>query len=232
MMRRRDAGWSPVVRRLVAIGILLSATSATAQASELSIAVSPDQRVSVSGRSASLRTVVEDVCYRAGIDVRSYDAEDRAFGGTYADLTAKSFLERLLRRESFMMEVASVDDAQRVVAIRVLGNPTAAAARRARGQAPRRSGFQVPPALVRTAFRATDGDQAGREAALGVIGSRIAGDPAQLEAFLTTDPLQIALAVQRHRGAESALRELQLRYPEPRIARKIDEIVAALRSLR
>lgn len=205
--------------------------AARANAEEISIGVASDQRVSVSGRGSSQRSVIEEVCYRAGVDLLFYDAADRPFGGDYAALALPMFLERVLRDESYIVETVSHQgmDVPYVTTLRVLGDPAVAALRRASSpRVRRRPRFQVPPSLVSTAMSA---DAAGREAALSVLGARIAGDPTQLQGFLATEPRLIAEAIRRHEGAEEALRELQQRYPDPRISGKIEEVLAALKAM-
>lgn len=59
------------------------------------------------------------------------------------------------------------------------------------------------------------------------MASRISSDPAQFQGFLSTDTAQIAQAIRRYEGVEQPLREMKSRYPDPRIAGKIDEILAA-----
>jgi len=86
----------------------------------------------------------------------------------------------------------------------------------------------VPPALVATAFGDQSVDAAEREAALATMAARISGDPAQLQGFLATDSQLIADAIRRYKGVQQPLRELQRRYPDPRIAAKIDQIIEAL----
>lgn len=193
--------------------------------------VTADQRVTLVGRASSLRSVLEDVCYRAGINLLSWDADDRAFGGAYHELPVTELLTRLLRSQSFLLEAMAVGDATRVTSLRVLGDPAVASARRARGIRSGRRTFDPPPVLLDAAFSSDAVGSAEQQAALATLASRISGDPAQLQGFLSTDPLLIAQAIERYKGVEAPLRELQKKYPDPRIARKIDDVIAALRTL-
>jgi len=206
-----------------------SASQALAQLS--TVEVSADQRVSVAGRAASLKTVVEDVCWRAGVSVDFYDAQDRPFGGTYRDLPLGDLLGRLLSRESYM--AGSVRDPatgkDRLLWLRVLGDPATAAARRASSDwSASRAGFQVPPVLLQTALSASSKDSSAKEAALASLAARISGDARQFEGFLATDSRLIAEAIARFDRAAESLRELRSRYRDPRVTAKIDEILAAL----
>jgi hypothetical protein len=202
-------------------------------ADNLSVSVSASQLVTVSGRSASLKTVIEDVCFRSGVDLLYFDAADRSFGGSYTDLPLRTFLDRVLRGESFVAESvrAAGSGAERLTTLRVLGDAATGAARRAKGGAGRRR-WQPPPALVETAFAGKEATTEEQDAALATLASRIAGDPAQLAGFLATESSQIALALQRHRSAADGLRALRGRYDDPRITTKIDEILEALAKLK
>lgn len=205
----------------------LPVTAASGEPAGIILEVAADQRVSVVGRSASLKTVIEDVCYRAGVDVLFYDAADRPFGGTHRDIALHELLGRLLREESFMVETVRISGVVHVTSLRVLGEPAVGAARRARGGGARRR-FEVPPVLLDTAFGAPGADAAERDAALATLAARISGDPVQLQGFLATDSHLIADAIRRYAGVEKQLREMQRRASDPRISQKIDEIVAAL----
>ena len=231
---------SPVRFHVAAIGTLVLAlfTSVVAcaptacLADEPTMEVSTDQRVSLSGRAASLKSVVEEVCFRAGVDLRFYDASDRPFGGTYQDLPLATLLERLLRTESYLAEVivTGQSGAVRVVALRVLGDPSVASARRARGGGAF-ARLRVPPALVAAAFGDNAASKQERDAALSAMAAQVTGSPSQLAGFLATDAEQIALAVRRHKGVEEGLRQLQRRASDPRIAKKLDDVLAALATL-
>ena len=209
---------------------LLPAIAGGANVAVFTVEVGPEQRVSVQGRSASLRLVIEDICYRAGVEMVFYDAADRPFGGTYHDLPLRELLDRLLHQESYMVETVHVASTQAdmVSSLRVLGDPAVAAARRAKGGGAARRRFQVPPALLDTAFGKTTASSTERDTALATMAGRISGDPAQLQGFLATESRLIAETIRRYAGVEEPLRRLQTQYADPRIVHKIDEILAAL----
>ncbi len=68
----------------------------------LRVELDANQHATVAGRSASVKTLIEELCWRAGIELLSYDAEDRPFGGNYHDLPLARAFERILVRESFV----------------------------------------------------------------------------------------------------------------------------------
>jgi len=205
------------------------------RADSLVIEVAPDQRTTLSGRQPSLKTVVEDLCYRAGVDLLFYDAEDRTFGGEYTVLPLKELLARILSRESYMIEAVRVGESQTemVFSLRVLGDSNTASARRAHGGGViRNRQFQVPPEILTNAFGSSDPNDAERQTALETIGARISGNPSQLKGFLMTDSRLIAQALERHKDVVAGLRQLQARYPDPMISAKIEEIIGELAKLK
>lgn len=207
-------------------------TAASRAVAELStVEVSADQHVTVVGRTPSLKTVIEDVCWRAGVSVDFYDAQDRPFGGSFRDLSLETFLRRVLSRESYMIGATRGPEpaGARITWLRVLGDPAVATRRRAVG-APGNAGsgpLDVPPMLVETAF-SSSADQAAQQQAIDVLAKRIAGDPRELQSFLTTDSALIAQTLARYSGAARAIEALAARYDEPRIRAKLTEIIAAL----
>jgi len=225
--RRRIGTWRLTALPLI-VGLLLTSSSRRARAGDVTIEVTSDQHVTVSGRAISLKSVLEDVCFRAGAELLYFDAVDRAFGGEYHDLPLETLIARLLHDDSYLVQ--SIRDSRsgaiRVSTLRVLGDPAVGSARRAKGGL--RSTWQVPPVLLDTAFGASaeQGDQ--RENALAMIESRIGGDPVQLQGFLSTDSRQIADAIRRYKGVETPLRALQKRSSDPHVVSKIEEIIAAL----
>ncbi|MBI5504646.1 MAG: hypothetical protein HY899_07575 [Deltaproteobacteria bacterium] len=216
---------------LVGVLVLCLWRIPSAQAGALVIDVDSDQRAPVVGRAPSLRTVVQELCWRAGARLDFYDAEDRPAGGAYRDMALGELLGRLLSRESYMAGTMRdpVTGKDRVLWLRVLGDPATAAARRASGAGnSSQAGFQVPPVLLQTALSAPGQNPAARQAALAALAARISGDAQQLEAFLATDSRLIAEAIARFDRASESLRELRGNYSDPRVTAKLDEILAAL----
>ncbi len=205
--------------------------TANAEADALVINVDAGQRATVIGRTPSLRTLIEELCWRAGATLDFYDAEDRPAGGAYRDIALGELLGRLLSRESYLAGTMRdpVTGKDRVLWLRVLGDPATAAARRASGaESSSHAGFQVPPVLLQTALSAPGQDPSAKQAALASLAARISGDAHQLEAFLATDSRLIAEAIARFDRASESLRELRGRYSDPRVTAKLDEILAAL----
>ena len=222
---------------LVGLCVLASWSTwpAYAQTNEVVVEVDAKQHATVVGRSASLRTLLGELCWRGGATLEFYDAVDRPVGGSYRDVLLVKLVGRLLSDESYVAE-ATVDPStgtERLVRLRVLGDPATAMARRASGAgAISEAPLQVPPALLQTALTAPkQTDPSEKQTALAMIEARIAGDARQLEAFLTTDSRLIAQAIARFDRAAQSLREARGHYSDPRITAKLDEIIAALATM-
>jgi hypothetical protein len=166
------------------------------------------------------------------VDLVFYDAADRPYGGSFERLPLRTLLDRLLREESFVAEPRSETPSgeERVVRLRVLGDPAVARARRASGSGRTRP-LQVPPSLLDTAFGEENSEEGEKEAALAALAARISPDPVQLRGFLATDARMIAEVVRRYRGVEKPLREMAARQTDSRIVAKIEEVIEALETL-
>lgn len=231
-IRETERSFPPRLTRIaISLGLAAVASTTPAVAQFDTLEVDSDQRVTVIGRAPSLKTVIEDLCWRAGVRVDFYDAEDRSFGGTFRGLPLDQFLTRVLSRESFMTGGTS-GEGRRLVWLRVLGDPVVGAKRRASGgtRAGVRAALDVPPTLARAAFTAGEGKEheEQRREALNALSARIAGDSRQLGTFLATDAKLIAETLAQYPGAKVALAELAERYPDPRIRTKLAEIETAL----
>jgi|GEM_PF-725381 len=230
----------PAQRRLAALLLACALVVgrhavAAAQTDSLVINVDAAQRATVVGRTLSLRTVIEELCWRAGIALDFYDAVDRPAAGTFRDLPVGKVLGRLLSQESYVAGTTTDPSTgnERVSWLRVLGEPTTAMARRASGAGPTSAiPLQVPPDLLLTALAAPrKTNPSEQQTALAVIEARIAGDPRELEAFLTTDSRLIAEAIVRFDRASESLREARSHYSDPRITAKLDDVIAALSTM-
>ena len=141
---------------------LFSVTSMRADDATL-IRVTEDQRISITGEHASLRKLLEELGWRAGIEVQALDAEDEPVSIELRDRPAFEVLQRLLRGRSFLVGVEPDENTgeNRITWLRVLGSHESASARRSRGTlASEQSLVNVPPALLDAAFKG--GDAEGR----------------------------------------------------------------------
>jgi len=200
---------------------------------EINIDIS--QRATVVGRSSSLRTLLEELCWRSGATLQYFDAVDRAVGGTYRNVPLTKLIRRLLSHESYMVGTTTdpVTKNERLLWVKVLGDPATAAMRRASGAGPSvRAPLQVPPLLLQTALSAPGQDPSEKQGALALLAARIGSDPREFQAFLATDARLIAEAIVRFDRAAESLTELRGRYSDPRVTAKIDQIIAELAALK
>src|SRR3990172_414146 len=98
-----------LARRLASTVLLLALGFPPAAAGELQIEVSELQHITMNGSSDSLRTAIEKLCAKAGVELRSYDAEDRSFSAHFKNEPLSRVLERLLRLEAYMVGVRGSD---------------------------------------------------------------------------------------------------------------------------
>jgi len=211
-------------------GFLLLVVTVTASqaATTARIEVSPGQRVTVDGYVASVRMLLEDICYRSGLSYLAYDAPDREATVRYVDMPLRELLKKLLRHESYSLGLHEHKPGKvEVTWLWVIGdheqvggnrNPLISAVRLRR--------LRVPGSFLKAAFG--DGDRADHDQALNLLVDRISGDPEELHRFLATDSALIARSIQRFERAEKILVELRDRQRDPQVRTKLDEILEVL----
>jgi len=128
---RRRAGkpaWHVAFTAATVLLAVVAPARRTLAEDSVKLEVSADQEVSLSGESPSLRAVVEELCDRAGIELRGYGAPDREFHGSYHDVPATGLLPRLLRDESHVVGLTTDEKHHtRIAWLRVLGEADPAA---------------------------------------------------------------------------------------------------------
>jgi len=192
------------------------ATTAT-NAAAIAISVDDAQNVTMSGSSDSLRAAIEEVCERAGVELRAFDAEDRAFAAQYSRVPLADALARLLRTEAFIagMRPDPRGGRARVAWLRVSGSQGGTVAAPARPVTPPTalvrvaSGFDFGPnpRLVETALTSRDPIARGR--ARQVIFEALREDPSPLQRFVQKDTEQVVSELVDFPHAAEFLRNLQ-----------------------
>ncbi len=223
----RGAAPAPVCAVAVLFAlVLLPADPAHAQ--QHTIDVGFDQTATVAGRFRSLRDVIEDLCWRAGVELRSYDADDRPFSARIEAKPLAQALVKLLRHESFMIgSTVSPDGRATVVWLRVLGDHETAKRHRASGSTRRRGpGIYLPPTLVEAAF--ATGNSAEQTKALRLLVQRIESDPSQRQAFLSTDSRLIAETLARYPAALATLKNIDVTTLDPSLRAKLADLIRIL----
>jgi hypothetical protein len=200
------------IRPLVSVIVALLATAlsgAPVHAAELSIDVRPDGTARVDGQSESLRTVLEELCTRAGVTLR-YDAPDEPVAVAMPEGAEPldKVVERLLRGKSYTTRFASrPGEPVRLASLHVVGPGNGVVV-----SAPPDRNVVAPAQLLEAVFGRNSGG-ADREAALVRLMDTVRNDPQRLNNFLNGDlaPMQKALA--RYPQAPSVLRAV-LERPE------------------
>jgi len=221
---------------LVAAAAALAGAPVVAHAQQ-TVRIDNRQVATVSGNWGSLESLVEDLCFRAGIELRAYDAPDRPVVAHYQNMALAELLRRLLARESFVLTVQPLAGANgsRVTSLRVIGDTETARANR-RGPSrfhKARRPWQPPPSLLGSAFGEQPEDD--RQAALQQLAKGILTNKADLEGFLATDPAQMAEALGRYPNAAAMLRRLRGEKSgklSPQIAEKLDLVIKELEDAR
>jgi hypothetical protein len=231
-----------VRRRLAAVAIVLScgagsapwarAEEAVGGAKLPQIEVESQSAVTVIGSSESLRAVITALCETSGVELRSYRAPDRPISARYEGAPLRHVLERLLRRESFMLGFSAPagEGAAEIAWLSVIGTDAAAAPVVASGapaapsaDPPPGSGSIFPIALI-------DSDNVGVRANAAKVYARRLDDEAKLRQQLLGGSVQeLASQLSGHRFAREFLQTVRtsVRNPEARV--KINSLLSRVR---
>jgi hypothetical protein len=195
------------------------------------IASTPGQVVTVRGDFPSLAGVVEDLCRKAGVELRGYEAGDRAVRVRYDAVPLPDALAGLLRQESYLVGVTAGDgDAPiRVSWVRVVAGPTGGSAAKtaeaepspARSKLPVMS-FEVPATFGAAEFTSEDPEQRAR--ALKAVAGRLLTNPG----LLAADPAALAPALAAYPHARELLTQLRAEQEDPELRGRLDALIAAL----
>jgi hypothetical protein len=205
----------------------------------LDIAVDPFQIATVSGRSESLRSVIEELCEAAEVQLLAYDAEDRPLIAGYENLPLHELLPRLLKKESYFvgLQANETDGETRVATLRVIGqsrsdpaaSPPANALRQAlnsRTEDRTPLAFQIPPALLRSSFNSEN--EQTRERAAKYIKERLLGNIGQTQRFISIDAESIGVMLKPYKYASDILKQVRDQHDDPAVQIQIDTIVRAI----
>jgi hypothetical protein len=98
-------------------------TTPTVLVGGMSVLVTEEQRVSLSGEAASIGDVVTEVCRQAGVELRGYAGPANRYFGTLQDVSLSDAFRSLLREQSYAVGLRAGDatTAPRIVWLRVLG---------------------------------------------------------------------------------------------------------------
>jgi hypothetical protein len=209
---------------------LCISTASVAIASESTLSVSAEQAVTAAGDFPSLKTFLEDICRLAAVELRAFEAADRAVTVSYAGVPLAEMFEGLLRQESYLVGVAPGPDehAVRVRWLRVVGDgakavPSAPAAPAASAPPPPPvMNFEVPASFGGAEFASEDPEQRAR--ALDAVATRLL----ETERLMASDPAVLAATLGEYPHARALLTHLRDNQENPELRVKLDAILAAM----
>lgn len=234
-----------IVRVLVAAAVLasslLAAPSIAADgAASVAIEITDDQLVTLNTPPISLAAIVRELCTKAKVELRGFEAADRPVTATYDKVPLRDVLQRLLRDETYMIGVRSGDDKTRVevawvhVTASKIAGRTSPPAPRVPIATP--SAVVAPASLSRIGLPAevvvdalSNADEAKRRDATRTLADHFDENPTSLGAFLANDPAATVDELASYTYAGEALQTVALRQQDPVSRAKLDGIVQSLR---
>ena len=214
-------------RLLASVVVALLATvlvHARVHAADLSIDVRPDGTALVDGQSESLRTVLEELCTRAGVTLR-YDAPDEPVAVEMPEGAEPldKVVERLLRGKSYTTRFASrPDEPARLASLHVVGPGNGVVV-----SAPPDRNVVAPAPMLEAVFGRNGGTD--REAAVQRLMDTVRNDPQRLNNFLNGDLATMQKALARYPQAPGVLRAILQRPEVDGLARaRIEALLAGL----
>lgn len=217
---------------------VLAASPTSAQT--LDIQVDEAQRATVSGRSESLRSAIEEICAAADVRLLAYDAEDRPLIAGYQDMPLHDLLPRLLKEESYFLGLrAGVGEESRVATLRVIGqnrsgpatDTTPSNLREALaglGEQQPAPAFQIPPALLRSSFNSENLQT--RERAARYVHDRLLGNVGQTQRFISVDSDTVGRILRPYKYSAEILEKVRDDHDDPAVRIKLDDIIRAIQS--
>jgi hypothetical protein len=229
------------------IALAISASSplsASGASSGLVIEIDESQRVSVQGQAPSLATLVAEVCARAGVTLRGYEARDRPISVAYESIPLRDALQRMLRDETYMIGVRAGDGGKRinVAWVHVTGSTSAGAPASPAAATsplaatppapppaevpPSMTGFGLPAGVVSTAL--TSQNDAERRDAVRTLAEHVDTNPGLMDQFLAREIAGTIDELAAYPFSREALQTIAIRQKDPVKRAKIDAIVKAI----
>ncbi len=226
---------------LVGVSLIATSPHAAEGDADLAIEIDDQQLVTMSTQTASLASVIRELCARAGVTLRGFEAPDRPVAAAYEGVPLRDVLQRLLRDETYMIgvragrEKSDVEVAWlHVTASKIVGT-TSAPVPLASGPPPApanpaTAAFSVtglPPEVILNAL--SSDDEAKRRAATSALADHVEANPGALDDFLGKDAAAAVDALAPYAYASEALQTLALRQQNSVNRAKLDSIAKSLR---
>lgn len=216
---------------IAALVIALVALAPTTSVAENTVEVTQEQSATVVGVFPSLKSVIDDLCRRAGVELRAFEAEDREVTVAYNRVPLTTVLEGLLREESYLVGVTATETGKpsRVAWLRVAGGAADATRQTPTSDSvttPARGvptmGFEVPATFGDAEFTSEDPEQRAR--ALHAIASRLIAS----KQVMSADPKALAVMLQQYPHARELVTQLRNEQEDPDIRARLDQVLASL----
>lgn len=205
--------------------------------------VAADQTTTLVGQFDSLKAVLEELCSRAGVELRAYDADDRAVSANYRDLPLGDVMTALLNHENYLLGQGR-DPATgnaRVAWVHVSGNQSGPVTKMAARKLGSEMGFDTPPPPAPAAAPAPPAPAAVpppvaplgenpdvSEELLASLAEKMFGGEKRQQ-FLITDAEVLAGSLQHYPDSPQLVRRLLGQQNDPAIIQKLTEVLSAMK---
>ncbi len=192
------------------------------------VEVDGSQSTVLIGRWSSLRTVVEVLCEKAGVELLTFTAEDRPAAARYDGIPLESAIERLLSQENFLLGTRTVGGETKIAWLRVLGPAVDSARPRAGSAAAKKPQKATTPDQMLEFFpleELSDRNPATRRRAMERVAKSILSSHDAWERFMDLDNRMVALNLRHADHAEEYLNRLRLSQRNREVRAKIDELL-------
>jgi hypothetical protein len=201
---------------------LLVRVPVSVSAEEKRVVVTADQTATVIGTFDSLTELLSDLCAKAGVELRSYDAPDHPISASHTERPLSEVIERLLSKENYLLGVRggrAEGSPMEVAWIRVTGS-------KGSGDEAVPGGLDVPSTFGETAFDSEDPTDARR--AQEAVAARLLANEAQVAQFLKMDPRALAASLRQYPHIDVVLRKLRADQQHPAVVEKLDAVIGEL----
>jgi hypothetical protein len=225
-----------------ALGLLAAAPNGHAD-SGLAIEVKDGQLLTVQGQTNSLATLLADVCAKAGVAFRGFEAGDRPITISYVDVPLRDALQRMLRDETYMIGVRAAADNKNVAVawVHITGSksgaapgspvavppPLAVTPEPPKPQVPASmTDFGLPDDLLARALSSQDA--AERREATRLLAEHVEANPGLVDQFLQREMGATAEELAGYDFAKETLQTLAIRQKNPVSRAKLDALVKSI----
>jgi hypothetical protein len=186
------------------------------------VQVGADQTTTVVGSFESLAGLLRTLCAEAGVELRAYDAPDRAITTHQEGRPLAATIERLLSQENYLLGVREGEapgPRVRVAWVRVTGAKNS-------GLGGLSGGVDVPSRFGDTELEHESTADARR--AQQAVAARLLADDAHVASFLQAEPRALAQSLGHYPHIDGLLRKLRAEQQHPAVIEKLDAVIREL----